>query len=207
MKSAFHLLAVLAFTVLSAAGDGIPKLIAHRGASEDAPENTLAAFRLAWRQGADGIEADFLLSRDGEVVCIHDRTTKRTANKTLTVADSTLAELRTLDFGAWKSPDFKGEKIPTLAEVLDEIPPGKWFFLEIKDSPEIVVPIAAILSRKRHDREKLVLISFDKSVVKACRETMPEYKACLISSLKGFAENDAPERFLADLTKHAVPRD
>lgn len=174
-------------------------LIAHRGASEDAPENTLSAFRAAWQQGADGIEADFFLSADGEVVCIHDGTTKRTANGNLTVNKSTLAELRALDYGAWKSPKFKGEKIPILSEVLDVIPPGKWFFLEIKDSPKILKPIAAILSQKQPDREKLILISFDKEVVRACQETMPEYRACLISSLKGFGKKGAPQRYLAEL--------
>jgi len=198
MTPFFPLLAMIALTALPAMGDEIPKMIAHRGASEDAPENTLSAVRLAWKQGADGIEADFLLSADGEVVCIHDKTTKRTSDKNLTVATSTLAELRALDFGAWKSPEFKGERIPTLGEVLDEIPPGKWFFLEIKDSPKIVAPIAAILSAKRHDRDKLVLISFDKAVVKACRETLPEYRACLISSLKGFSDKGAPEKFLEE---------
>ena len=66
-------------------------LIAHRGASHDAPENTLAAFRLAWEQGADGIEGDFRLSRDGEIICLHDATTRRTAGIDLVVADATLA--------------------------------------------------------------------------------------------------------------------
>ena len=62
---------------------GPPLLIAHRGASHEAPENTLAAFRLAWEQGADGIEGDFYLSKDGRIVCIHDKDTKRTAGKNL----------------------------------------------------------------------------------------------------------------------------
>lgn len=62
-------------------------LIAHRGASRDAPENTLAAFDLAWQQGADGIEADFRLTGDGRIVCLHDASTGRTAGVDLTVAD------------------------------------------------------------------------------------------------------------------------
>lgn len=199
MTTVFRLLAVLAFATLPALADEIPKLIAHRGASEDAPENTLAAIRLAWRQGADGIEADFLLSADGQVVCIHDKSTKRTADKNLTVATSTLAELRALDFGAWKSPEFKGERIPTLAEILDEIPPGKWFFLEIKDSPRIVKPIADIFASKRPDKDKVIFISFDKEVIKACRETLPGYRASLLTSLDRFPEKGAPDAYLADL--------
>ncbi|MDA1056051.1 MAG: glycerophosphodiester phosphodiesterase family protein, partial [Planctomycetota bacterium] len=77
-------------------------IIAHRGGSHDAPENTLAAFRLAFEQGADGIEGDFYLTRDNRIVCIHDADTKRVADKTLVVAESSLAELKRLDVGSWK---------------------------------------------------------------------------------------------------------
>lgn len=71
--------ALVAFPVSA----GVPNIIAHRGASVNAPENTLAAFRLAWKKRADGIEGDFFLTANGEVVCIHDRTTKRTAGRNL----------------------------------------------------------------------------------------------------------------------------
>ncbi|MDP6721144.1 MAG: glycerophosphodiester phosphodiesterase family protein, partial [Pirellulaceae bacterium] len=93
-------------------------IVAHRGASYDAPENTLAAFRLAWRQGADGIEGDFYLTKDGQIVCIHDADTKRTAGVSRQVAKSTLAELRELDVGRWKDEEFAGERMPTLQQVL-----------------------------------------------------------------------------------------
>ena len=75
------------------------QVIAHRGASYDAPENTLAAFRLAWQQGADGIEGDFYLTADGEIVCLHDSDTGRTGDRKLSVGQSTLAELRKVDVG------------------------------------------------------------------------------------------------------------
>ncbi len=182
-------------------GEGLPKLIAHRGASANAPENTLAAFRLAWKEGADGIEGDFFLTADGEVVCIHDGNTMRTAGKKLPVKDSTLAELRALEYGAWKDPKFKGEKIPLLSEVLDELPPGKWFFLEIKDSPRIVKPIAEIFANKRPAKDRVIFISFNKDVIKACRETLPGYRANLLSSLDGFEKVGAPEAYLADLER------
>lgn len=92
--------------------DRAPLVIAHRGASAYAPENTLAAFRLAMEQGADGAELDVTLSADGAVVVIHDDTVDRTTNGTGRVATMTLAALRALDAG-------KGERIPTLAEVLE----------------------------------------------------------------------------------------
>src|SRR5271170_7325637 len=91
------------------------QVIAHRGASYDAPENTLAAFRLAWQQGADGIEGDFYLTDDGEIVCLHDSDTGRTGDRKLSVGQSTLAQLRTVDVGVSKGEKFRGERIPTLA--------------------------------------------------------------------------------------------
>lgn len=80
----------------------------------------------------------------------------------------------------------KGERIPTLAEVLDVLPPDKWFFLEIKDSPRIVPAIARILKEKKANPDKVVLISFSKDVVRACREQMPDHRSCWISTLKDF---------------------
>ncbi len=89
-----------------------PKIYAHRGASSQAPENTLAAFGLAFEQGADGVELDVMLSSDQQLVVIHDDTVDRTTDGTGRVCDLTLAELKQLDAG-------DGEAIPTLAEVLD----------------------------------------------------------------------------------------
>jgi len=179
--------------------DEPPKIIAHRGASANAPENTMAAFRLAWKEGADGIEADFFLSADGEVVCIHDSNTKKTGSGRLDVKKSTLAELRTLEYGSWKDPKFKGEQIPTLGQIIDELPEGKWFFLEIKDTPEIINPIAKILAEKRPNKDRLVLISFNTDVVRACRKAMPEYRACLISSLDKFQKKGNQKKYLEQI--------
>ena len=72
-------------------------IVAHRGASDDAPENTLEAFHLAWLQNADAIEGDFRLTKDEQIVCIHDEDTSRTCGKKLIVAESTYAELCQLD--------------------------------------------------------------------------------------------------------------
>ena len=79
-----------------------PLVVAHRGASRDAPENTLAAFKLAWEQGADAIEGDFLLTKDNKIVCIHDKSTGRLADRKLIVKESTLSQLRELDVGLGK---------------------------------------------------------------------------------------------------------
>ena len=100
-------------------------IIAHRGASFDAPENTLAAFRLAWEQGADGIEGDFMLTADGQIVCFHDLDTQRVAGEMRVVKESTLAELQALDVGRWKGDRWRGERIASLDDVLAVIPQGK----------------------------------------------------------------------------------
>ena len=98
-----------------------PLVLAHRGASAHAPENTLAAFELALTQGAYGIELDVKLSADGEVIVIHDPSVERTTNGQGKVAQLNLAALRELDAGSFFSEKFSGEKIPTLAEVFETI--------------------------------------------------------------------------------------
>lgn len=189
-------IALPAISISGTLAQELPKFIAHRGASHDAPENTMSAFRLAWQQGADGIEADFFLSKDGQIVCIHDKDTKKTGSENLPVGKSTLAELRKLEYGSWKDPKFKGEPIPLLGEILDELPKDKWFFLEIKDTEKIVQPISEILQLKKADPARVVLISFNANVIKKCREIMPEYRACLLHALSDFNKTGQADKYL-----------
>ena len=100
------------------------KVFAHRGASGYAPENTLQAFSLAQEQGADGIELDVQLTKDGEVVVIHDETIDRTSTGKGYVRDYTLEELKKFSFHNHMEK-YKGVKIPTLREVLELVKPGK----------------------------------------------------------------------------------
>jgi glycerophosphoryl diester phosphodiesterase len=115
-----------------------PLVFAHRGASAHAPENTLAAFELALAHGADGIELDAKLSADGEVIIIHDATIDRTTGEKGRVSQLTLAALRELDAGSFFSETYKGEKIPTLAEVFETI--GKRAFINVELSNYYTVP-------------------------------------------------------------------
>mgnify|MGYP001943024272 CR=1 FL=1 len=160
-----------------------PLLIAHRGASAAAPENTLAAFKAAWKEGADGIEGDFRLSQDGKIVCIHDETTKRTCGSKLTVAETPWARLRQLDAGSWKAKSFSTERIPLLEDVLGILPPNKYFFIEIKCGPEIIQPLKKAVAGA--DPKWVMFISFDPTVVKACRTHLPRFQAHLVSKLDG----------------------
>jgi glycerophosphoryl diester phosphodiesterase len=154
-------------------------IIAHRGASGHAPENTLAAFRLAWEQGADGIEGDFHLTKDGRIVCLHDADTKRTTAGAVmvNVRHSTLDELRGLDVGVWKGDAFRGERIPTLEEVMGVVPAGKKLFLEVKCGPEIVPPLLSILEGGALSRDQVTVISFNENVIRQFKSVAPEWRA------------------------------
>ncbi|MGJ8639446.1 MAG: glycerophosphodiester phosphodiesterase family protein [Opitutaceae bacterium] len=159
------------------------KVVAHRGASAYALENTLAAFQLAWDQDADAIEADFRLTKDGHIICIHDSDTKRVADKNLTVEKSTLSELQSLELVSSKS---EGGLliIPTMSDVLATIPSGKQAFLEIKSGVEIVDPFVEELRSSELLLSQIVIISFNEAVLSRLSVVAPEYKTLLLVSLK-----------------------
>jgi glycerophosphoryl diester phosphodiesterase len=150
-------------------------IVAHRGASEDAPENTLPAFELAWEQGADLIEGDFFMTSDTVIVCFHDKTSERIAGQPLDISSTAFEQLRNLDVGAWKDPQWRGTRIPTLAQVLATLPPDRGrMFIEVKDSERIIEPLSEQLAATGVPKSRLAVISFDKAVIKACKKAMPE---------------------------------
>ena len=153
---------------------GRPEIVAHRGASHDAPENTLASVNLAWQRKSPAVEVDVYLSADGHVVVYHDKTTERIGGRNRGVKDQTLAELRELDAGSWKSPRFKGELIPTLPEVLETVPAGGRLFIEIKDGVELVPSLVELLEQWQHTRRRAVVIAFSYDVAKAVKKSIPE---------------------------------
>ena len=159
-------------------------IVAHRGASFDAPENTLAAFDLAWAQGSDGVEGDFYLTRDQQIVCIHDRGTSRTTGVEKWVEESTLAELRQLEYGSWKGEKWKGEKIPTFKEVFQSIPEGGLFVIELKSKAKIVPFLAKQLKTLDQGKVRLLIISFDEATVAACHKQIPHVRANWLTSFK-----------------------
>lgn len=110
-----------------------PKIIAHRGACLHAPENTLPAFQLAVEEGADGFELDAKLTRDGEVVVMHDATVDRTTDGSGTVSEFTLAEFKRLDAGSKFNPSITGIHPPTLREVFENIGADTIINVELTD--------------------------------------------------------------------------
>ena len=159
-------------------------MVAHRGASGEAPENTIPAFELAWKQGADAIEGDFRLTKDGRVVCIHDGETKKVAKENLVVSQSTLAELRVLDVGGKKGKEFAGTGIPTIAEVFSTVPAGKKIFVEIKCGVEIIPALFGEVEKSKLKREQIVFISFNAGVIGAIKNRDSAYQANWLCSVK-----------------------
>ena len=118
-----------------------PAIIAHRGASAHAPENTLAAFKLAIQQQADAIEMDAKLTHDREVVIIHDQTLDRTTNGVGTVNDLTLDQLRQLEAGSPFSADFRGEPIPALKDIFDTLGDSTNYNIELTNYASLTDPL------------------------------------------------------------------
>lgn len=112
------------------------RIIAHRGASAHAPENTIESFQLAKEMGADYIEMDLHLTKDGHLIVIHDETVDRTTDGTGNVRELTLTEIKQLDAGSWFSDDFKGVKVPTMEEVFNKFGHDINYCIEIK-SPNV----------------------------------------------------------------------
>ncbi len=161
-----------------------PLIVAHRGASHEAPENTIPAFELAWKQRADAIETDVHLTQDQEIVCIHDKTTKNVAREEKTVVHSTLQELQRLDVGIRFGRRWKGTSIPTLREVFTTIPAGKKIFIEIKCGAEILPKLFEEHAISDLTPEQIVVISFNIEVIAKVKRMAPTIKALLLSSFE-----------------------
>ncbi|NUQ83409.1 MAG: glycerophosphodiester phosphodiesterase [Anaerolineales bacterium] len=195
-----------------------PIILAHRGASAHAPENTLAAFQLAVEQGADGIELDVKLSADGQVVVIHDATVERTTGARGRVKDMTLDELRSLDAGSFFSDKFKGEKIPTLAEVFEAV--GRRTFVNVEltnydTRRDHLVESVCILVKKFGMQKRVLFSSFLPSNLSNARRYLPEVPTGLLAlnGLLGawarsfgfaFGKHEALHPHLGDVTQQLI---
>jgi glycerophosphoryl diester phosphodiesterase len=163
------------------------KIIAHRGASARAPENTLAAIRLALADGAAGVEVDVRLTRDGRLAVLHDADTRRTApgQPRLHVARCTLAKLQSLEVGSWKAPQFSGERIPSLDEVLAVLPTGREIFIELKSRAyrRQLAALDALLNppaARGFPAPRAVIMSFHGALVRKIKNARPHWRVLLL---------------------------
>jgi glycerophosphoryl diester phosphodiesterase len=160
------------------------EIIAHRGESADAPENTLAAFNLAWERNLPGIELDVRLTGDGQVIVCHDPNTKRTTGVSHEIRETPLAALQTLDAGSWKDARWTGETLPTLSAALATLPAGTRCFLEIKAGAEAVPAVAAAVTGANLAPEQIAIISFYPETIAAAKQMLPQNKAYFLSGFK-----------------------
>ncbi|WKA51590.1 glycerophosphodiester phosphodiesterase family protein [Planococcus liqunii] len=153
--------------------------VAHRGASGHAPENTMGAFQKGFEMKADYIEIDVQMTKDGELVVIHDTTVDRTTNGTGKVGSLTFEEIRQLDAGSWFSESYAGEKVPTFEEVIDAFRGKVGILIELK-APELYPGMEkkiadALMERNMHlsNNGKVILQSFNHESMKKSKELLP----------------------------------
>lgn len=160
------------------------EIVAHRGSSAEAPENTVAAAKLAWEQKADAVEFDIRQTRDDRLIVIHDKDVRRTVGTRGLVSALTLEELRKLDAGSWKSSAYRGERLPTLEEMLATGEGRGRLFIEIKGGPEMVPELKTCLQRAKTRPERAVIIAFDRATAAKAKRELPENKVLWLVDYK-----------------------
>ena len=160
------------------------KVYAHRGSSGTHPENTVAAFRAAAGLPVHGVEFDVHMTKDGELVVIHDETINRTSNGTGFIKDMTLEELKGYDFGSWFSPKFKGESIPTLREVLYVFKDTKHHInIELKSD---VFPYEGMerkvleMLKEYRLENRVVISSFNHEMIRSFKQLAPHIEVAIL---------------------------
>lgn len=161
-------------------------IIAHRGESYIAPENSLSAISLAWKNGAKAVEIDVHLTADGEIVVIHDSHTGRAGDAKHIIAKSSLKKIKSVDIGKKKAPEYLGEKIPTLQEVIKTIPIDGKLIIELKCGEEIIYTLSEQLKISGLKDEQLEIISFDLKTLSLTKKFMPQYKMLWLLDLDYF---------------------
>jgi len=148
------------------------EIIAHRGASFLAPENTIVSAKLAWNQGADAVELDIYLSKDNKIMVSHDGNTRRTSGKDYSIIDTNSDILRKLDVGSFKDEKYKGEKIPFLEEIIQTVPDGKELVVEIKSGSEILPYLKEVINNNSENK-RFVFICFDFQTISETKKAFP----------------------------------
>ncbi|MFA8451591.1 MAG: glycerophosphodiester phosphodiesterase [Bacteroidales bacterium] len=161
------------------------KIIAHRGSSITAPENTLASAKLAWEQDADILECDVWLSKDKKVIVSHDETTNRTTNGNYSIPLTDSKVLRSLDAGSWKGDSFRGEKLPFLEELLATVPENKGIFIELKSGENMkateLVPYVKEIVETSGKIDQVSIISFELDALQEVKKQIPNVNAIYVT--------------------------
>ncbi|PYI56961.1 glycerophosphodiester phosphodiesterase [Paenibacillus flagellatus] len=171
------------------------RVVGHRGAAGDAPENTLASFALAVKQGADAIELDVHPSKDGRLVVCHDTTVNRTTNGKGEIGQMTVEQLKKLDAGSWGGKAFAGERLPLLEDVFDLVPPRMEVNVEIKsDSPALRDALIGML-RERELFGRVFVSSFNHECLVRLKRAEPLVKIGLLYDTKPLRPAEAHGKY------------
>jgi glycerophosphoryl diester phosphodiesterase len=173
---------------------------AHRGSSAVAPENTMAAVKLAIEEGADWVEIDVQETADGEVVVFHDSDFMKVANKDLKIWDATMADLKDIDVGSWRSEDYKDQRVPTLGEVLDTCKGRVGVNIELKYYGDHAVQLEQRVVEvvEAHGMASdVVIMSLKVDAVEKMKETRPDWKVGLLMSVSAGDLENVNADFLA----------
>ncbi len=192
-------MAVGAFAVRTATLEDNVTVIAHRGSSKAAPENTMAAFRQAIADGTDWIELDVQETADGEVVVFHDSDFMKMARVPLKIWDATLADLARIDIGSWFAPEFSNERVPTLGEVLDACKGKVGVFIELKyygHDQQLEERVARIVEARGMEQD-IVVMSLKLSAVQKMKALRPDWTVGLLLSASAGDLRSAGVDFLA----------
>jgi len=157
----------------------LPLIIAHRGESYDAPENTLSAINLAWERGADGCEIDVQLTKDNQIVVIHNKRTKMTSGKSLRIKSHTLQKLKSMNVVSKINNKRFTESIPSLNEVLLTVPPHKYLFIEIKCDIKIIPHLKKVLSSSQLNSNQIKIIGFGLNKMTVIKKNFQEFEVFL----------------------------
>jgi glycerophosphoryl diester phosphodiesterase len=157
------------------------KIIAHRGASYMAPENTIASAKLAWKYKADAVECDVWLSKDTMIICSHDANTKRTTGQDMIISETSSAVLRKLDAGSYMDEKYRGQKLPFLYELIKTVPKGRELVIEIKCGAEVIPIIRETISKYGEGRY-FSIICFDLNTIIEAKKTFPKLPCCWLCS-------------------------
>jgi glycerophosphoryl diester phosphodiesterase len=169
-----------------------PIVIAHRGNSSYAPENTLASFNATWQVDSDAVELDIHLTSDNQIVVIHDEDTQRTSGQKLIVAETTYAELSKLDVGSFKAAYFKDERVPLLKDAIATVQKNKKLFIEIKCDKKIV-PLLREVIKQSGKKAQITIIAFDLETLAEAKKVMPDIPMCWLISAE---QNEKTKEYL-----------
>jgi glycerophosphoryl diester phosphodiesterase len=172
----------------------VTKACAHRGDNYCAPENTLPAFELAIAKGAHQIEFDVRVTKDEQLVVLHDETVNRTSNGSGKTTDLMFAEIRALDFGSWMDARFAGTRIPTLSEVLSLVPPGLDVNCQLYLAPEYT-PLV-IDEMRAHNVISQCFLACPLAHLRVAREIEPALRICNLEGQRG-PDSDYPDTTIA----------